>query len=56
MAKNTKKIRVERDSIGVMEVPVDKYWGAQTQRSLTNFNIGTEIVSLRLIYAVAATK
>jgi fumarate hydratase class II len=56
MIKKTSKTRVERDSLGVMEVPTDKYWGAQTQRSLTNFNIGSEIVSLKLIHAVAAVK
>ncbi len=32
--------RVERDSIGEVKVPADKYWGAQTQRSLENFKIG----------------
>jgi fumarate hydratase class II len=53
--KNT-KTRIERDSLGAMEVPTNKYWGAQTQRSLTNFNIGQEIVSLDLIHAVAAIK
>ncbi|MDR0826167.1 MAG: class II fumarate hydratase, partial [Mycoplasmataceae bacterium] len=50
------KTRIEKDSLGEMHVPVDKYWGAQTQRSLTNFNIGKEIVSLDLIKAVAVTK
>ncbi len=32
--------RIEKDSMGPIEVPSDKYWGAQTQRSLTNFRIG----------------
>ncbi|MDD4603375.1 MAG: class II fumarate hydratase [Bacteroidales bacterium] len=32
--------RIEKDTMGPIEVPVDKYWGAQTQRSLTNFKIG----------------
>jgi fumarate hydratase class II len=32
--------RVENDSMGAIEVPIDKYWGAQTQRSLQNFRIG----------------
>lgn len=32
--------RIEKDSMGPIEVPIDKYWGAQTQRSLTNFRIG----------------
>ena len=34
--------RMERDSMGEMEVPADRYWGAQTQRSYQNFQIGTE--------------
>jgi hypothetical protein len=50
------KNRIEHDSLGAMEVPNNKYWGAQTQRSLINFNIGQEIVSLDLIHAVAAIK
>lgn len=35
-----KKVRTERDTMGTLEVPADKYWGAQTQRSLQNFPIG----------------
>jgi fumarate hydratase class II len=34
------KTRTEKDTMGPIEVPVDKYWGAQTQRSLSNFRIG----------------
>jgi fumarate hydratase class II len=34
------KTRQESDSIGAVDVPADRYWGAQTQRSLTNFPIG----------------
>ena len=34
--------RTERDSIGSIEVPSDKYYGAQTQRSFENFKIGSE--------------
>ncbi|KAI9203275.1 fumarate hydratase precursor rhizopus oryzae [Polychytrium aggregatum] len=34
------KFRVERDTFGELQVPADRYWGAQTQRSLQNFNIG----------------
>ena len=33
-------IRIEKDSMGPVEVPADKYWGAQTQRSINNFKIG----------------
>ena len=36
------KNRQERDTFGPVEVPGDKYWGAQTQRSLQNFKIGGE--------------
>ena len=32
--------RKEKDSIGYVDVPADKYWGAQTQRSFQNFKIG----------------
>jgi fumarate hydratase class II len=34
------KVRIEKDTMGLVEVPADKYWGAQTQRSLENFKIG----------------
>ncbi len=33
-------VRIESDSMGQIEVPADRYWGAQTQRSLQNFKIG----------------
>ncbi len=36
------KIRIEKDTMGNVEVPADKYWGAQTQRSKNNFKIGPE--------------
>ncbi len=35
-------IRIEKDTMGTVEVPADKYWGAQTQRSINNFKIGGE--------------
>ncbi len=37
------KIRKERDTMGIVEVPADKYWGAQTQRSFNNFKIGNRM-------------
>jgi len=40
--KMSQKFRVETDSMGKINVPSDKYWGAQTQRSLENFKIGQE--------------
>ena len=48
--------RVERDSMGEIEVPADRYWGAQTQRSLRNFRIGTERLPRPLIRALGLVK
>ena len=48
--------RIERDSLGEVEVPQDRYWGAQTQRSLENFRIGWEPLPLSLIRAIALIK
>lgn len=48
--------RIEKDTIGEIEVPSDKYWGAQTQRSKQNFKIGTEKMPLEVIYAFAEVK
>lgn len=39
MADSAPKTRIETDAFGEIEVPADKYWGAQTQRSLGNFKI-----------------
>ncbi|OXS75157.1 class II fumarate hydratase [Domibacillus enclensis] len=50
------KYRVERDTIGEIKVSSDKYWGAQTQRSLENFPIGTEKMPVEMIYAFAHLK
>jgi hypothetical protein len=40
------KFRQESDSIGIIQVPSDKYWGAQTQRSLIHFSIGEDIIPI----------
>jgi len=48
--------RIEFDTMGQVEVPSHKYWGAQTQRSLMNFKIGTEIMPIELIHAFAIVK
>ena len=48
--------RVETDSFGPIEVPADRYWGAQTERSRQNFRIGTERMPLPLIHALALVK
>ena len=48
--------RVERDSMGEMRVPADRYWGAQTQRSHENFRIGTERMPEELLRAFGILK
>jgi fumarate hydratase class II len=48
--------REERDSLGPVEVPVDAYWGAQTQRALTYFAIGADRMPLEVIRALALLK
>ncbi|QOG07884.1 class II fumarate hydratase [Aureimonas sp. OT7] len=48
--------RRETDSIGAIEVATDRYWGAQTERSLNNFRIGTDRQPLPLIHALATVK
>jgi fumarate hydratase class II len=48
--------RVERDTMGAIEVPADRYWGAQTERSLQNFPIGTERMPLPLMHAFGLQK
>ena len=50
------KTRSETDSFGPIEVAADRYWGAQTQRSLENFRIGTERMPLPLIRALGIVK
>lgn len=53
MAQDT---RVERDSFGDVDVPADRLWGAQTQRSLENFPIGDERMPVSIIRALGAVK
>lgn len=50
------EFRVEHDTMGEVRVPADKYWGAQTQRSLENFRIGTEKMPREIIRAFAVLK
>ncbi|MGN7678782.1 MAG: class II fumarate hydratase [Anaplasma sp.] len=50
------KVRVESDSMGDVEVPAERYWGAQTQRSLANFEIGEEKMPQPLIRALGVVK
>jgi fumarate hydratase, class II len=49
-------IRVETDSLGKVEVPADKLWGAQTQRSLEHFSIGKDLIPREMITAYATLK
>src|ERR1700758_1372637 len=48
--------RQETDSLGVVEVPADKLWGAQTQRSLEHFSIGKDLMPREMITAYATLK
>ena len=50
------KTRIEKDSLGDVEVPADAYWGAQTQRASINFNIGDEHFPQTFIRALADIK
>src|SRR2546421_8060597 len=48
--------RTETDSMGAIEVPADKYWGAQTERSLLHFNIGDDKMPREMIRALGILK
>lgn len=48
--------RIEKDTMGEMKVPMDKYWGAQTQRSFENFKIGVEKMPLEIVHAFGILK
>jgi fumarate hydratase, class II len=50
------KTRTETDSLGPVEVPAERYWGAQTERSRNNFRIGEERMPLPLIRALGVVK
>ncbi|MBP5193882.1 MAG: hypothetical protein J6126_04060 [Clostridia bacterium] len=50
------KKRIERDSLGEVAVPADKFWGAQTQRSLNNFKIGAEKMPYEVVRAITLVK
>ncbi len=49
-------IRKETDSLGEVDVPADKLWGAQTQRSLEHFSIGKDLIPREMILAYATLK
>lgn len=50
------ELRTEQDSMGKIQVPADKYWGAQTQRSFENFKIGSEKIPVEVIHAFGILK
>src|SRR5258708_16119495 len=56
MTETRQRTRVETDSFGPIDVPADRYWGAQTERSRRNFRIGTEHIPIPLIRALAIVK
>ena len=56
MAKQPAKTRTESDAFGPLEIPADKIWGAQTERSLHNFKIGSERVPIEIIRALGLIK
>ena len=45
----TKNFRIEKDSMGTIEVPIEALWGAQTQRSIINFSIGEEKIPIESV-------
>src|ERR1700758_5164036 len=49
-------MREETDSLGVVEVPADRLWGAQTQRSLQHFSVGQDLIPREMITAYATLK
>jgi fumarate hydratase, class II len=56
MAKRPAKTRVESDAFGPLDIPADKLWGAQTERSLHNFRIGSERMPIEIIHALGLIK
>ena len=54
--KKMSNFRIEKDTLGKVKVPKEKFWGAQTQRSLENFNIGNDKMPKELIYSFAIQK
>jgi fumarate hydratase, class II len=48
--------RQETDSMGAIAVPNDRYWGAQTQRSIRYFSIGQDQMPLAVVHAIATIK
>jgi fumarate hydratase class II len=56
MADQSIKMRQETDSMGAINVPADRYWGAQTQRSIRYFSIGQDTMPLEVVHGIAIIK
>ncbi len=56
MAQDGKRVRIESDSMGKIEVPADHYWGAQTERSLIHFASGEDVMPRSVIRAFGVLK
>ena len=56
MEFNEMEYRIEEDTMGEVNVPADRYWGAQTQRSKQNFRIGGQRMPIEIIHAFAVLK
>lgn len=56
MVEPTYPTRQETDSMGTIDVPADRYWGAQTQRSIRYFSIGQDKMPLAVVHGIAAIK
>ena len=56
MASPTTATRTETDSFGPIEVPADRYWGAQTERSRQNFRIGGDRMPIEIVHALGIVK
>ncbi len=54
--KTRQRTRVESDAFGPLEIPADKLWGAQTERSLHNFRIGSERMPIEIVRALGVIK
>jgi fumarate hydratase class II len=55
-AKNRNKTRTESDAFGSLDIPADRLWGAQTERSLRNFRIGSERMPIEIVHALGLVK
>jgi fumarate hydratase class II len=54
--KSSIKTRTESDAFGTLQIPADKLWGAQTERSLQNFRIGSERMPIEIVHALGLIK